>query len=99
VTALNEVTELRRILDEHLAESKERYARYDEIHEANILAISQLTDDVATLTKGIADLTRSTQGLVDGWVAARAFQRFIKWLSSFAILGIVGVWLYDKFLT
>lgn len=41
----------------------------------------------------IAHLTESTQGVVDAWVVANGLQKFIKWVSSFAIIGGIIAWL------
>jgi len=44
----------------------------------------------------IEKLTATTQGVVDAWVFANTFHRFIKWLSGFAILVAVAAWLSNK---
>jgi len=38
-------------------------------------------------TIAIANLSYATQGMVDAWSTARNLQRFVKWLSGFAIIG------------
>jgi len=48
-------------------------------------------------TANIEKLTQATQGLVDAWTAANLFTRFVKWLSSFAIVGALIAWLDAKF--
>lgn len=80
-----EVSILRKRFERHLdcyrvdsAECMERQLRQEIAHEEAM--------------KGICDLTTATKGLVDAWTAASALQKFIKWLSGFAFLGIVISW-------
>lgn len=67
---------------QHVAENELCYIRQTEQHEKNMEAI--------------AHLTQSTQGVVDAWSAASSFQRFVKWLSGFALIGIAITWFSDK---
>ena len=46
--------------------------------------------------RAITDLTEATKGLVDAWTAANTFHKFVKWLSSFTVLGVAIAWLYTK---
>jgi hypothetical protein len=55
-------------------------------------------------TESIKDLITSTQDLLGAWRAANgavkigaAISKFIKWIGSFAVLGIVGAWIMDVF--
>tara|TARA_R110000824_G_scaffold313775_2_gene500556 strand:+ start:2476 stop:2766 length:291 start_codon:yes stop_codon:yes gene_type:complete len=41
----------------------------------------------------IADLTTATQGVVEAWTVANGLSKFLKWLSSFAIIGGIYAWL------
>lgn len=43
----------------------------------------------------IAKLTQATQGVVEAWTVANGLSKFLKWLSSFAILGAIIIWLKD----
>jgi len=85
----DELAELRRIVEDHITSDDKRYKHYDDVHEKN-------TTDISNLITALATLTRATQGLVDGWIAARAIQRFIKWLSGFAFLGAISAWAAGK---
>ena len=68
---------------EHVSDDLVKHARQDEMHEQNMEAISALT--------------KSTQGVVDGWVFANNVQRFIKWLSGFAVFaGLISWWVTGK---
>tara|TARA_R110000772_G_scaffold264083_1_gene384398 strand:+ start:2180 stop:2404 length:225 start_codon:yes stop_codon:yes gene_type:complete len=71
-----------------------------------MLAIIQRLDDQdARLDKliqaqelnatNIAELTIATQGVVEAWTVANGLSKFLKWLSSFAIIGASIIWLKD----
>ena len=66
-------------LDAHLIEYTQHRAEYLERQQHNMEAIDKLT--------------KATQGLVDAWTVANNIQRFFKWLSGFAFLGIVISWI------
>ena len=85
-----EVIELKRRLEDHIAdyrvhcaEEEAKTIRHEEMYEKNMVAI--------------ATLVTSTQGVVDAWVFANSFHRFIKWLSGFALLGAAITWLQHTF--
>jgi len=44
----------------------------------------------------IQQLAEATKGIVEAWTTANAFQRFVKWLSSFSIIGVVIAWIYHN---
>ena len=81
-------------LEEKVAAHVEAYTVQVERARRREDALFKATEDNAA---AIANLTASTQGLVDGWQAAQAFQRFIKWISSFAIVVAGLAWLSTKF--
>tara|TARA_R110000803_G_scaffold16073_5_gene44197 strand:+ start:3154 stop:3441 length:288 start_codon:yes stop_codon:yes gene_type:complete len=41
----------------------------------------------------IAKLTEATNGVVEAWTVANGLSKFLKWLSSFAIIGGIAAWL------
>lgn len=91
VPADEEIVRLNRKVDNHILEYKKhtidyeaRYLKQDEQYEKNMDAI--------------AALTASTQGVVDAWKTAGALQRFLKWLSGFAVVGIVIAWFSEHFI-
>tara|TARA_R110000824_G_scaffold14962_1_gene63297 strand:+ start:2515 stop:2763 length:249 start_codon:yes stop_codon:yes gene_type:complete len=43
----------------------------------------------------IANLTEATTGVVEAWTVANGLSKFLKWLSSFAIIGVGFIWLKD----
>lgn len=67
--------------DMHKIEIEELHKRHNEMYEKNMEAIAKLTE--------------STQGVVDAWTTANNLHKFTKWLSGFAIVGIVITWLID----
>lgn len=67
----------------HRQEYLERQAHQDVAHENNM--------------KAIAELTSATKDVVDAWAVANGFQKFIKWLGGFGIVGVLGLWIADMF--
>ena len=67
----------------HISEDDRRWNKLLAAQEAN--------------TESIKQLTLATRGLVETWTALNVFQRFIKWVSSFAIIGGAVTWLVSKF--
>lgn len=85
-----EVEVIKHKLDAHLVEY--------ELHKREQEARDKSQDEAYKKTiDAIERLAAATQGVVDAWVVVNGFQRFIKWLSGFAILGIAGKWLYEHF--
>lgn len=76
------LVELETKVDNHLTEYDKRCKRQDEAYDKTMEAINKLTE--------------STQGIVEAWTAANSFQRFIKWVSSFAVVGAVITWFYTN---
>lgn len=73
-------------LIEHRIKSKDyelRQERQDLKHEQNMQAI--------------AELTAATQDVVAAWKVANGLQRFVKWLSGFAVVGAVITFVSNHF--
>ena len=47
-------------------------------------------------TKNIAALTAATSGMVIAWDSAIAFQKFVRWVGSFAFLGAALLAVYHN---
>jgi len=62
----------------HRSEYLERQVHQDKLQSNNMEAIDKLT--------------KATQGLVDTWLIANGIQKFFKWLSGFAFLGVIISW-------
>ena len=43
----------------------------------------------------IVALTKATEGVVEAWVVANGLSKFLKWLSTLAVIGAVVLWLKD----
>lgn len=68
----------------HRKEYLERQAHQDMIQESNLRAIEALT--------------KATAGLVNAWTVANGVNRFVVWLSKFAVLGTACIWVARKFI-
>ena len=52
-----------------------------------------MVNAIAKLVSGYVNVgIGSTKAIVDAWSAANQFQKFIKWASSFAIIGAIVSW-------
>lgn len=87
-----QMEELKRRFDDHLKdheniekEQLKRDLRQDRAHQQNMEAISELT--------------KATRGVVEAWVFANTFRKFIVWLSGFAFLGGLIAWFTNVFST
>ena len=84
-----EIAKLHRVLTEHILECT--------AHKAEMLELAKLNQEAHSRNmEAIAALTKATEGLVEAWCAVNTMQRFLKWLSSFAILGGVAAWAITK---
>ena len=83
------VAELKKEFDSHLKKHKDCELKNKEI----MLEINQ---QQKLNTEAIAELTTSTQGLVDAWTAANTLSKFMKWLASFAIVATGLAWFSTK---
>lgn len=70
-------------LNDHIIEYEKRQLEQDLAYKRNMEAI--------------AELTKATTDIVDAWKLANGFQKFIKWLSGFVILGTAMAWLTKHF--
>tara|TARA_R110000803_G_scaffold210114_1_gene281090 strand:+ start:2769 stop:3029 length:261 start_codon:yes stop_codon:yes gene_type:complete len=65
--------------------------------EADMIAQSDNLDRLIKAQElnaaNIADLTKATNGVVEAWTVANGLSKFLKWLSSFAIIGGIWAWL------
>lgn len=85
MTEREDIVMLTEKLDTHI-DTYNKYVR--EQHEITIRQDIAYTKNM----EAIAALTKSTQGVVDAWSAANNFQKFIKWLSGFAVIGAIISW-------
>lgn len=66
-------------LEKHMNEYQERQIRQDVAHAQNMEAIGELT--------------KATKDIVDAWGALIQFQKFIKWVSAFAVVLVAVDWI------
>lgn len=83
-----EFKQLRSKFEDHLIEHRIRNKDYelrqerqDTKHEQNMEAI--------------AKLTKATQGVVDAWSVVTGIQKFLKWVSGFAVIGVAAKFLLE----
>jgi hypothetical protein len=72
-------------LEQYRADCKEFTERQIKIqlaHEQNMEAIKALTV--------------ATSNVVNAWTVASGLQKFIKWISSFAVVVVAGMWVLSK---
>ncbi len=85
-----EVNKLKRRFNDHIETYREHRtldAEYNTMQDRRIQETSE----------SVSQLVESTQGLVDTWSTARNIQRFVKWISGFAVIVIFITWLSNKF--
>jgi hypothetical protein len=46
--------------------------------------------------EAISALTHATSNVVEAWRVAAGLQKFVKWLSSFALVGAAAMWALSK---
>jgi hypothetical protein len=80
---IGEFKELKDKFYEQQIEQRIRNKDYDRKHEETMTAI--------------ANLTSATADVVDAWKVANGLQRFVKWLSGFAVIGAVMAYFATQF--
>lgn len=72
--------------EEHLIECAQA-------NEATDARLDKLISAQELNASNIAELTEATKGVVEAWTVANGLSKFLKWLSSFAIIGGIVAWL------
>lgn len=80
---IGEFKELKDKFYEQQIEQRIRNKDYDRKHEETMVAI--------------ANLTCATRDVVDAWKVANGLQRFVKWLSGFAVIGAMLTYFATQF--
>lgn len=86
----------KRKLDDHLTEFEEYKKEQLEWRISCKLAHQTTLESIEALIEANEATVKATAGVVDAWTTVNNFQRFVKWLSSFAILGGALAWLFTK---
>ena len=95
--AEKELNTLQDRLAEHIVEfhnHREDFERHVEEVNDRWEHLIQLTE---SNTRAIHDLAEATRGLVEAWRTGSNIGRFLKWLSSFAILAAIAAWFVENF--
>lgn len=103
-----EIIKLRSRLDSHIddyrahiLEEERRYLQGMQKQaaiSANIESLMRAIELQAETSKnGFEAQIRATEGLVNAWNALAFFQKFVKWLSGFAAIGMFIAWYNDLF--
>jgi len=74
----------------HVKEEETRWDSFIKVQEDNTVGLKVLAESMTAHAK-------ATEGLVETWRTVNALQRFLKWASSFAIIGAVIAWTSQKF--
>ena len=82
----NDMIQLTKRLEQHLLE----HAQKDATINARLDKLIQAQELNAT---NIASLTKATNGVVEAWTVANGLSKFLKWLSSLALIGGALIWL------
>lgn len=83
-----EIEILRRRLDRHIGECRLHTLENEKIEKRMLLAQE-------ANTTSIAELTAATKGLVELYTTVNTLQRFGKWISGFAFVGVLLAWWND----
>lgn len=82
-------------LEDHISESESHRAQNQEMFD-------KLLDAQNKNTEAIGELTKATAGVIEVYTASQgaikvgsAVGRFVKWLSSIAIIGVGFKWVWD----
>lgn len=74
----------------HVLEEERRYLQDMQRQEA-------MANNINNLMKSLEFQAEATKGLVEAWNAASFLQRFVKWASGFAFIGVLIAWYNDIF--
>ena len=82
-------------LDSHIKQCEERAAKQNERdmkQDERWEKVIGMNEDNA---RNIDILITSTAEIIKAWEASSTLGRFVKWLSGFAVLGVIGSWIAD----
>ena len=86
---------LQQKLDVHIIAYKKHCEDEEKQWENLITSQERNTQSIRDLTISTKELTESTRGIVETWQTANGVGKFFKWLSGFAILGVIIKWFAD----
>lgn len=95
----NDIEELKQLILLHLEQYEKDRNYFFETQDKNQKAYETNANNIEKLVEITDELSKATQGVVQAWETANALQRFLKWASSFAVIGVIVAWLWDQLLT
>ena len=85
----------------HILEEERRYLQEMQkqaVITANIESLMKAIELQAETSKnGFDAQIKATEGLVNAWNVLSSFQKFVKWMSGFAAIGVFIAWYNDLF--
>lgn len=92
-----EIIRLRTRLESHIQDYRDHVLEEERRHYQEMQKQEAMASNIAQLMKALELQVKATEGLVNGWNALAFFQKFIKWLSGFAFIGVMIAWYNDLF--
>lgn len=92
-----EILKLRTRLDSHIDDYRAHILEEERRYLQDMQKQDAIANNIDNLIKSLELQVEATKGLVDAWNAAAFLQKFIKWCSGFAAIGVFLAWYNDIF--
>lgn len=92
-----EIIKLRTRLEAHMQDYRDHVLEEERRYLQDMQRQEATAANIAQLMKALELQAEATKGLVDAWNAAAFLQKFVKWLSGFAAIGVFIAWYNDLF--
>lgn len=92
-----EILKLRTRLDSHIDDYRAHILEEERRYIQDMQKQDAIANNIDNLIKSLELQVEATKGLVDAWNAATFLQKFIKWCSGFAAVGVFFAWYNDFF--
>lgn len=93
----DEIIKLRTRLETHIQDYRDHVLEEERRYIQDMQKQEAMAANIAQMLKGLELQAEATKGLVDAWNAAAFLQKFVKWLSGFAAIGVFIAWYNDLF--
>ena len=97
VTNEDEIVMLRARLDSHIDDYRAHILEEERRYLQDMEKQQAIANNIDNLIKSLELQVEATRGLVEAWNAANFLQRFVKWASTFAAIGMFLAWYNDVF--
>ena len=97
VTNEEEIIKLRVRLDSHIDDFRAHMLEEERRYHQDMQKQEAIANNLDNLIRSLELQVKATEGLVQAWNAASFLQRFIKWCSGFAAIGMFLAWYNDIF--